>query len=48
MTTVVKASKNYELVATSKLNETTYASYAVADEAIYLRTESLLYRLQAK
>jgi len=46
-TTVVRAAKKYELLATSKLGERTFASYAVADGAIYLRTESQLYRLQA-
>jgi outer membrane protein assembly factor BamB len=47
-TTVVRAAKKFEVLATSNLGERTFASYAVADGAIYLRTETLLYRLQAK
>lgn len=48
MTHVVKASTTFELLATNKLGEKTFASYAVADGAIYLRTETQLYRIQAK
>ncbi len=48
VTTVLRAGTTYELLATSKLGEKTFASYAVADAAIYLRTESKLYRMQAK
>ncbi len=48
VTTVVRASTKFETLATSKLGERTFASYAVADGAIYLRTETQLYRLQAK
>jgi outer membrane protein assembly factor BamB len=48
VTTVVKADKKFEVLATSNLKERTFASYAVADSAIYLRTESQLYRIQTK
>ena len=47
-TTVVRAATKFEKVATSALKERTFASYAVADGAIYLRTEKHLYRIQAK
>jgi outer membrane protein assembly factor BamB len=47
-TTVVRAAKKFEVLATSELGERTFASYAVADGAIYLRTESKLYRIQSK
>ncbi len=47
-TTVVRAAKQFEVLATSNLGERTFASYAVADGAIYLRTETLLYRIQTK
>jgi len=36
------------VLATSEMGERTFASYAVADGAIYLRTETKLYRLQSK
>jgi outer membrane protein assembly factor BamB len=48
VTTVLEAGKHFKVLATSKLGERTFASYAVADGAIYLRTESQLYRLQAR
>jgi outer membrane protein assembly factor BamB len=43
VTTVVRASKQYEVLAENTLNERTFASYAIADGAIYLRTEGQLY-----
>lgn len=48
VTTVLRAGTKFENLAQSKLNERTFASYAVADGAIYLRTESQLYRIQEK
>jgi outer membrane protein assembly factor BamB len=48
VTTVLRAGTKLETLATSKLGERTFASYAVADSAIYLRTETKLYRIQAK
>ena len=47
-TTVLKAGTKFETLATSNMKERTFASYAVADGAIYLRTETKLYRIQAK
>jgi outer membrane protein assembly factor BamB len=48
VTTVVKAGKTFEQLAQNKLGERTFASFAAADGAIYLRTESQLYRIQEK
>jgi hypothetical protein len=45
---VVRAAKKFEVLAKNELKERTFASYAVADGAIYLRTETQLYRIQAK
>ncbi|MBI3411920.1 MAG: PQQ-like beta-propeller repeat protein [Planctomycetes bacterium] len=47
-TTVIRAGTKFEKVGESRLEERTFASYAVADGAIYLRTEKHLYRIQAK
>ena len=47
VTTVVRAGKEYALLATNRMDERTYASFAVADGAIYLRTEGHLYRIGA-
>ena len=47
-TTVVRAAKTFEKLAASDMKERTFASFAVADSAIYLRTETQLYRIQAK
>jgi outer membrane protein assembly factor BamB len=48
VTTVVKAGTQFEEIARNALNERTFACYAIADGAIYLRTEAHLYRLGAK
>ncbi|MCI0683481.1 MAG: PQQ-binding-like beta-propeller repeat protein [Gemmataceae bacterium] len=48
VTTVLKAGKTFERLAENELKERTFASHAVADGAIYLRTETQLYRIQAK
>jgi hypothetical protein len=48
VTTVIRAGTTFERLAQSKLAERTFASYAVADGAIYLRTESKLYRIEQK
>lgn len=48
VTTVLRAGTKFEVLASSDLKEKTFASYAVADGAIYLRTESQLYRIHAK
>ncbi|MCE9611372.1 MAG: PQQ-like beta-propeller repeat protein [Chthoniobacter sp.] len=42
---VVKAGKSYELLATNDLGERTFASPAVADGALYLRTEKHLWKI---
>jgi outer membrane protein assembly factor BamB len=48
VTTVIRAGTTFARLAQSKLDERTLASYAVADGAIYLRTEKNLYRIQQK
>lgn len=48
VTTVVKAGKQFDQVAKNDLKERTLASFAVADGALYLRTEKHLYRFDAK
>ena len=45
---VVKAGKQYDLLATNSLGERTLASYAAADGALFIRTEGHLYRIGAK
>jgi outer membrane protein assembly factor BamB len=44
-THVVKADKSYELLATNELGERSLASPAVDDGALYIRTESHLWRI---
>jgi len=46
--TVIKAGKRYELVNKNALQERTLASYAIAGDAIFLRTERNLYRIEQK
>jgi outer membrane protein assembly factor BamB len=46
VTYVVRAGKSFELLAENQLPEGILASPAAVDGAIYLRTESMLYRLQ--
>jgi outer membrane protein assembly factor BamB len=43
--TVIQAGKKYERVAQNGLNERTLASYAVADDSLFIRTEKRLYRI---
>ncbi len=45
--TVIAPGTTYQQLAVNTLNERTLASYAVADGAIYLRSERRLYRLEA-
>ena len=45
-TTVVKPGREYEVLAKNKLGERSLASFAVADSALFIRTESKLYRIQ--
>ena len=48
VTTVLKIGTTFEQIAQNKMEERTFASFAAADGAIYLRTESKLYRIQEK
>jgi len=48
VTTVLKIGTAFEQIAQNKMEERTFASFAAADGAIYLRTESKLYRIQEK
>ena len=45
-TLVIEPGREFREVARSQVGERTFASYAVAGGAIYLRTESNLLRLQ--
>jgi outer membrane protein assembly factor BamB len=45
---VVKAGKQYELLAKNDLKEHALASYAAADGALFIRTEEHLYRIETK
>ena len=47
-TTIIRASEKYQVVAKNSLGQATLASFAVADGVIYIRTESHLYRIEAK
>lgn len=42
---VIKAGKTFELLATNDLAEPTLASYAVADGALYIRSEKYLRKI---
>jgi outer membrane protein assembly factor BamB len=43
--TVLRAGPKFEKLATNKLNERTLASYAIADGAIFIRTDHNLFRI---
>lgn len=45
---VIKAGKTFEVLARNKLGETAMASYAVADGALFVRTERHLWRIEGK
>ncbi len=47
-TTVIKPGAKYTEIARNSLKERTLASYAVADGALFIRTDSKLYRIQQK
>lgn len=47
-TTVVAPGREYKELAKSELGERTFASYAIAKGAIFLRSENALWRLQEK
>ena len=42
---VVKAGKTFELLAKNDLGERSLASYAVADGALFIRTETRLWKV---
>jgi outer membrane protein assembly factor BamB len=46
--TVIKAGKQFELVAKNDLGERSLASFAAADGALFIRTEKNLYRIEGK
>lgn len=48
VTTVIRAGQKFERLVTNTMGERTFASFAVADGVIYLRTETQLYRIQGK
>jgi outer membrane protein assembly factor BamB len=48
VTTVLRAGKKFERLAESTLPERTFASFAAADGALFLRSEKHLYRIQEK
>ena len=43
--TILAASKTFDKIATNNLGERTLASYAIADNAIFIRSQSKLYRI---
>jgi outer membrane protein assembly factor BamB len=45
---VIKAGKRFEELGRNVLDEKTYASYAVADDALFIRTDKRLYRFQSR
>lgn len=47
-TVVIQPGRTFKVLAESELGEKTLASYAVADRAIYLRSEAALYRLEQR
>lgn len=48
VTTVVKAGRAYEKLATNDLEEAIFASPAVAGDALFIRTEKAIYRIESK
>lgn len=47
-TTVIAPGREYQKLATSHLDEQTLASYAVVDNALLIRSEKFLYRIEAQ
>ena len=45
---VIKAGKRFEELGRNLLEEKTYASYAVAEDALFIRTDKRLYRFQSR
>lgn len=48
LTTVVRAGTTFEVLARNDLKERTLASFAAANNALFVRTETHLYRIGAK
>jgi hypothetical protein len=48
MTVVLKPGKSFEVLAKNQLSGRIFASLAVADHALFLRTDTALYRLENK
>ncbi|MEW6305967.1 MAG: PQQ-binding-like beta-propeller repeat protein [Verrucomicrobiota bacterium] len=48
LTTVVKPGKKFEVIAKNQLPGKIFASLAVVDKALYLRTDKMLYRIEEK
>jgi len=46
--TLIKAGKKFEVIARNRIGERVLASYAVADGALFLRTENHLYRIESR
>ena len=46
--TVVEASRTFKLVSESELKEKTFASFAGVDGALYMRTETQLYKFTSR
>jgi hypothetical protein len=47
-TTVIAPGKKYEVLATNTLEGRTLATPAMVDQAVFLRTDSHLYRIEKK
>ena len=45
---VIKAGKRFEELGRNSLEEKTYASFAVAEDALFIRTDKRLYRFQSR
>jgi hypothetical protein len=45
---VVKAGRAFEKLATNDLEEAIFASPAVSGDALFIRTEKAIYRIEAK
>jgi len=46
--TVIKAGKEFQILAKNDMNDRTLASYAAVDGSLYVRTEKMLYRFEEK
>ena len=44
--TVFKAGKKFEIIGQNDMEEKTYATPAIVDDALIIRTESMLYRIE--